>query len=142
MNESELEELYLDAPLLPLPRGAFDGNTLRRLSSPGAMHPLYRSLEWIGFEALSWGIDFDGPCWFFANPLLRAGKFEPRPGRSRWRPTDAIGLHYYPSRLPYLVRSALYDEVKPLSDDLCLGIGGVNQVVGDGDHFFFVLSRR
>jgi hypothetical protein len=35
----------------------------------------------------------------------------------------------------------LYDEVKPLSRDACLGIGGVNAGRGAGDHFFFVLER-
>jgi hypothetical protein len=35
----------------------------------------------------------------------------------------------------------LYDEVKPLGPDLCLGIGGINARVGRGDHFFFALAR-
>lgn len=142
MSEAELERVFVDAPLLDLPRGAFDGTTICRIGTPGASHPLYRSLEWLGFEAMRWGIDFDGPRWFFQSPLLQAGRFEPKPGRSRWRDTQAFGLHYHPSRLPGFVRDSLYDEVKPLAPDLCLGLGGVNLEVGDGDHFFFVLSRR
>jgi hypothetical protein len=35
----------------------------------------------------------------------------------------------------------LYDEVKPLSADLLLGLGGVNAETGEGDHFFFTLER-
>lgn len=145
MSEAELDDVFVRAPLLDLPRGVFDGATLRRLATPGASHPIYRSLEWLGFEAMRWGITFDpldGPRWFFQNPLLRAGRFEPRAGRSRWRATDAFQMHYHPSRLPRVLSDSLYDEVKPLSDDLCLGIGGVNLEVGDGDHFYFVLARR
>lgn len=142
MSEPELDDVFVNAPLLDLPRGVFDGSTIRRLTTPGASHPIYRSLEWLGFEAMRWGIDFDGPRWFFQSPLLRAGRFEPRAGRSRWRPTDAFQMHYHPSRLPRLLSGTLYDEVKPLSEDLCLGIGGVNMDVGDGDHFYFVLARR
>jgi hypothetical protein len=35
----------------------------------------------------------------------------------------------------------LYDEVKPLSEDLCLGMGGVNRGPGEGELFFFALVR-
>ena len=37
------------------------------------------------------------------------------------------------------VRPAL--PVKPLSADLCLGLGGINAERGEGDHFFFALYR-
>ena len=142
MSEAELDDVFVRTPLLELPRGVFDGTTIRRLATPGASHPIYRSLEWLGFEAMRWGIDFDGPRWFFQNPLLRAGRFEPRAGRSRWRPTEAFQMHYHPSRLPRVLSGSLYDEVKRLSVDLCIGVGCVNIQDGDGDHFYFVLARR
>ena len=47
-------------------------------------------------------------------------------------------MHYEASRLPTFVRALLYDEVKPLDDDLLLGLGGVAQ----GDLFFFALGAE
>ena len=69
------------------------------------------------------------------------GRFDARIGPSRWRDTDAIQLHYDPSRLPGPIKGRLYDEIKPLSGDLVLGLGGVNAERGEGDHFWFVLTR-
>jgi hypothetical protein len=60
-------------------------------------------------------------------------------GRSRWRDTETVRLHYEVSRLPGPVRAVLYDEVKVLSPSLCLGIGGINAARGRGDHFFYAL---
>jgi hypothetical protein len=93
------------------------------------------------FKWTPFGVDFDTRLWFFWHAALAAGRFEPRPGRSRWRDTEAVGLHYHVSRLPGPVRGVLYDEVKPLSADLCLCIGGINAPRGQGDHFFFALQR-
>jgi hypothetical protein len=147
MTVAELDDVYVRSPLRPLPTGRFDGKTICRFDNPGAVHPVFRPLEWLGFEALRWGIDFDVPRWFWwgATPIsrstLEAGRFDPRPGRSRWRETEAVGLFYEPSRLPRFVRDTLYDEVKPLTDDLALGIGGVSRDKGQGDHFYFLLTR-
>lgn len=65
----------------------------------------------------------------------------PRVGPSRWRDTEAVTLHYERSRLPAPIRGVLYDEVKPLTDTICLGLGGINAERGDGDQFFFALER-
>ena len=45
-------------------------------------------------------------------------------------------------RLPRFVRDMLYDEVKPLSERLILGIGGINRGRGEGEHLFFALERQ
>jgi hypothetical protein len=42
--------------------------------------------------------------------------------------------------LPKPIRDQLYDEVKPLAPDLCLGIGGTNHESDEGDHFWFALT--
>lgn len=60
---------------------------------------------------------------------------------SRWRDTQTLQLHYDLTRLPF--RGQLYDEVKPLSETLCLGLGGLNrQPEKEGDLFFFLLEAR
>lgn len=142
MSIAELEALYADAPLLDLPRARFRGVVLARLRNDGAKLQPYRFFEWLGFKVAPWGIDFVRDDWFFFSPVLGSGHFTPTPGRSRWRDTQAIGLRYDVSKLPAWVKNALYDEVKPLSDELCLGIGGINAEKGAGDHFFFALLRR
>jgi hypothetical protein len=95
----------------------------------------------LGFVRLPFGIDFDRRRWFFVDPRLLVGRFATECGPSRWRDTDSVRLTYHGSRLPRIIRSSLYDEVKPLSDELCLGMGGINADRGTGDHFFFALRR-
>lgn len=90
---------------------------------------------------MPFGIDFDARRWWFLHPRLAVGRFELCQERSRWRDTDALTLRYHPSRLPGPLRDVLYDEVKPLGDDLLLGLGGLNWEVGRGDHFYFALTR-
>ncbi|MBF0353458.1 MAG: hypothetical protein HQM11_20695, partial [SAR324 cluster bacterium] len=63
------------------------------------------------------------------------GKFRSEIHPSRWRSAMVVGLHYESSQLPGFIRNLLYDEVKPLSETLCLGIGGFNRDKGEGDHF-------
>jgi hypothetical protein len=140
-NLAELEAIYATPGSVELPRGRFRGSVLRRLDNRGANHPLLRPLEWVGFEAVPFGVDFDARVWFFSPMRIRMGRFEPRPGASRWRDTQTVQLYYDVSRLPQLITRGLYDEVKPLSDDLCLGLGGVSAQTGLGDHFFFALRR-
>jgi hypothetical protein len=135
----ELEAIYAAPRPIELPHGRFFGTVLHRLDNRGAHHPLLRGLEWVGFEALAFGVDFDRRLWFFTRRGIQMGRFMPSIGRSRWRDTDTVRLRYDVSRAPRFVTRGLYDEVKPLSSTLCLGLGGVNAATGFGDHFFFAL---
>jgi hypothetical protein len=137
----ELEAIYAEPRSVSVPSGRFRGTVLRRLGNRGANNLLLRGLEWIGFEAISFGIDFDECVWLFTPREIRLGRFEPRPGGSRWRATETVQLHYDVSRLPRIAKNVLYDEVKPLTRDLCLGLGGMRARTGLGDHFFFGLRR-
>ncbi len=141
MSIEQLDRVFSDAPLLDLPKRRFDGETLVRLQNRGALMKRHRILEGLGFEAMRWGIDFIADDWFFYTPLFAIGHFQPRPGPSRWRDTESIGLHCI-ARLPHVIKRELYDEVKPLSDSLVLGIGGVNREKTMGDHFYFALRAR
>jgi len=141
MTIDELESLWRRPVGASVPRGVYRGRVLKRIDHPTSRHPLWRLTERVGFEWAPFGIDFDRRLWFFGSPHLAAGRFEPRRQGSRWRDTDAIGLHYGVSRLPRPIRRHLYDEVKPLSKHWMLGIGGINAERGEGDHFFFALER-
>jgi hypothetical protein len=134
----ELEVLYAESALGPAPTGRFRGVSLRYLPH---LPRWLRAVDWLMFEAPTFGIDFDQRRWWFVRPSLAAGRFDASFGPSRWRKTETLRLKYDPSRLPGLVRRRLYDEVKPLGPDLCLGIGGLNADAGSGDHFFFALVR-
>lgn len=143
---SDLEALYAEARPVAVPTGRWRGRVLGRLQNPGARAWRPRLLQWVGFEALAWGIDFDARTWTFdrpgsPDPRLRIGRFDPSVGPSRWRDTEAIGLHYEVSRLPGPIKRVLYDEVKPLDERRCLGLGGENDRAGVGDHFWFALDR-
>lgn len=140
----ELEALYRDSPLLALPqRGTYRGVYLKRLNNPGANGRSYRWFQWAMFDLTPFGLNFhDGwGDWYFFHPALAVGKFVPRSERSRWRDTPTHTLNYESSRLPAPARRVLYDELKPLSDELMLGLGGVNAGRDQGDHFFFALQR-
>jgi hypothetical protein len=137
----ELEALYAEPGSVDVPRGRYRGTVLRRLHNRGADNPWLRGLEWLGFEAISFGVDFDERVWLFTARQIALGRFDPRPGSSRWRDTETVQLHYAASRLPGIVKAGLYDEVKPLTGDLCLGLGGIRARAGLGDHFFFALRR-
>jgi hypothetical protein len=139
-NLAQLEELYAANRSLALPAGAYRGVHLAWLDTAGARHPLFRPLEQLGFRWAPFGVDFAAGHWFFFDRRLGIGRFSAQPGPSRWRDTETLCLHYDVSRLPRALRRMLYDEVKPLSASLCLGIGGVNAPRGRGDHFFFALT--
>ena len=142
MSAGQLDDVFTrDGAPVATPRGRFRGEVLARIEHATSRRPLWRWSERIGFEWASWGVDFDRRLWFFFTPRLAIGRFDPRVGASRWRDTESVGLHYEVSRLPGFVRGALYDEVKPLSDALALGIGGMNGARGVGDHFYFALER-
>jgi hypothetical protein len=138
------ERLYADDRAIALPRGRWLGRVLGRLDTPGARALRPRLLQ-SPFSFLGWGIDFDRGLWTFGlpgskDPPIAMGHFEPRVEPSRWRPSTTVGLHYEVARLPNAIKRVLYDEVRPLDESTCLGIGGENFDRGEGDHFWFVLE--
>jgi hypothetical protein len=142
LSYAELELLYASPLASELPRGRFHGKVLARMNHPGARRLSSLAIEYAGFRLTPFGVDFSASCWFFFRPrALRVGRFEPRVERSRWRDTEVVALHYERSRLPRPLRRHLYDEIKPLGPDLCLGIGGLNAGPNRGDLFFFALTR-
>ena len=134
----ELERTYREAPLGPPPSGLYQGTFLYWLPPSKKWH--VRLMDTILFERTRFGVDFDRRLWWFVRPALAAGRFEMSEGPSRWRRADTYRLEYGVSLLP--VRGMLYDEVKPLGDGVCLGLGGVNAPAGEGDHFCFALTRK
>ncbi len=137
----ELERIYRESPLGPLPTGNYHGRFLGWLDTPGSKRWHVRTADWLLFEKPRFGVDFDRRVWWFVNPGLAAGRFELSSGPSRWRECRTLRLTYHRSRLPGPIRNLLYDEVKPLDRDLLLGLGGTNFETGEGDHFFFSLAR-
>ncbi len=139
----QLESIYgaarADARASLLPEGCYGGVHLAWLNTAGARHPITRPLQQLGFCWLPFGVDFTARRWFFFDRRLGVGRFVAQPGPSRWRDTQTVRLDYAVSRLPRPLRGLLYDEVKPISASLCLGIGGINAPRGRGDHFFFAL---
>lgn len=124
-----------------MPRGSYRGTFLHYLDTRGAKRWHWRAFYELAFRLSRFGVEFDTQRWSFGLPSLQIAHFEPRLQSSRWRDTQVVALHYQTSRLPGIIRGLLYDEIKPLSDDLILGLGGVNAERDDGDHFFFALSR-
>jgi hypothetical protein len=141
MPRDELEARWLEAPAPRVPRGVYRGHYLTRIDHAVSRRARWRWSEHLAFAQLPFGVDFDRRLWFFFTPRLALGRFDPQVRPSRWRDTDAVQLHYHVSRLPVSVRNVLYDEVKPLSDQLILGMGGINAGRDEGDHFFFALTR-
>jgi hypothetical protein len=137
---AQLEALYVERRPFAHPTGAYRGVHLAWLDTPGARHLLTRPLQHLGFRWAPFGVDFTAQHWFFFDRRFGIGRFVAQTGPSRWRDTETVCLHYDTSRLPRPLRAILYDEVKPLSGSLCLGIGGVNAPRGRGDHFFFALT--
>lgn len=139
---AELEVLYARDRPVSVPTGSYRGVHLAWLDTPGARHPVIRPLQHLGFRLTPFGIDFTAQRWFFFHPRFGIGRFAAQVGPFLWRDTETVRLHYDPSNLPGPLRRLLYDEVKPLSSSLCLGIGGINAPRGRGDHFFFALDAR
>ncbi len=136
-----LERVYAHKNPFDVPEGRFRGVYLAPVDSRGARRPLNRLAVLGGFRLPRYGVDFDRRAWWFHLHRLQVGAFVPRRGPSRWRDTETVGLHYDPSFLPGPVKKLLYDEVKPLSAHLCLGMGGMNRPAGEGELFFFALTR-
>lgn len=140
-----LESLYREERSIAIPAsGSFDGTVLMRLHNPGADFPPTYWFQRLLFEAMPFGLNFfpGQGDWYFFDPKVAMGRFTPRIGPSRWRDTTTITLNYEASRFPGFFRDLLYDEIKPLSETLYLGIGGFNDERGKGDHFFFAIERR
>lgn len=140
-SREQLEARFEGAPLAGLPRGTYWGRHLCWIPN---RHPPPRWLRpalTFGFRWMPFGIDFDDRSWFFAGRRLRTGRFRLEVGQSRWRNAEVLRLYYDVSRLPRAVRAMLYDEVKPIDEHHCLGIGGINAPEGQGEQFFFVLRR-
>ncbi len=141
LDQPGLEALFAtEAPPVE-PSGLFRGTYLGPVDSPAARSLASRLLILPAFRLLPFSVDFSACCWVMGLPAVRAGRFRAERGPSRWRETEVLQLHYEASRLPGPVRRLLYDEVKPLSDNLCLGLGGVNAEKGEGEIFFFALER-
>ncbi len=140
MSVEQLEELYAHPQEIAVPAGRFKGAHLQRLPAARARGPLWPLVEGL-FKYPPYYVDFDRADWVFFSRPLAVGRFEACVEASRWRETQAVCLHYGRSRLPGLIRRLFYDEVKPLSPDLCLGLGGLNDDRGRGDLFFFALYR-
>jgi hypothetical protein len=139
-THAELEALFAAPGPIAVPEGRFRGAYLLRFDTAETRRASSR-LWHQAFRRLPFGVDFASRTWFFGDPRLRTGRFEPRAAPSRWRETEVIALHYHVSRLPAAIRDQLYDEIKPLGESLCLGIGGVNAERGRGEHFWFALER-
>ncbi len=136
---AELEALYSEERPITVPTGCYRGIHLAWLQTTRTQDAVIRPLQYLGFRLAPFGVDFASRCWFFFHRSLRIGRFTAQPGRSQWRDTATVRLRYDVSRLPRPLRVWLYDEVKPLSASLCLGIGGIDAPRGHGDHFFFAL---
>jgi len=140
-DASDLEKLYRDVGVSRVPRGIFAGRHLAWVETRDPTAPLLRPVLELFFRRLEFHIDFDRSQWFWFARSLGVGHFSPSIGPSRWRDTETIRMLYDDRRLPGFVNQWLYDEVKPLSDDLGLGLGGISRRRGEGERFFFALRR-
>ncbi|RLB64117.1 MAG: hypothetical protein DRI90_05395 [Deltaproteobacteria bacterium] len=138
---AQLEELYAQPRPVTVPRGHYQGTHLQWLDTKGARHRLLWPVVDLLFRRTPFGVDFEKERWFFFRRGLGMGRFATQIGPSRWRDTETLRLTYDRSRLPWPLRPLLYDEVKPLSDSLCLGLGGINAESGRGEYFYFALQR-
>lgn len=140
-DHRELTSVYQRPHPLVVPRGRYRGVHLAWIpQGPEALRWVQPALV-LGFAWLPFGVDFDEQHWYFGHRALTIGRFRMDEGESRWRRGRALRLHYDVSRLPQFVTRWLYDEVKPIDAQLCLGIGGLNAPKGRGERFFFALVR-
>ena len=136
-----LEQIYVEREPAKLDNGLYKGHFLGMLDSMDAKKPWLWLISNGGFNWIPFWIDFSKNRWCFFHPKVALGKFETTVGPSRWRETQTYQLHYECSHLPGFVKRHLYDEVKPINEALCLGMGGVNAPDNRGDLFFFALER-
>jgi hypothetical protein len=137
-----LEELFARPRPAEVPRGWFRGTYLCPCTSRAARRPQNRAAVFLLHRVLPFGVDFDSCRWTFFHRRPQVAHFVADVARSRWRETEVVAMRYQVSRLPGPVRGLLYDEVRPLSPDLCLGLGGINRKAGEGELFFFALERQ
>lgn len=142
MSLAELESLYEHAATREWAPGLYRGHYLVDIGAPKSRPLAKHLITEIGFRYTPFWIDHHQQKWAFFHPRLAAGHYRVSLGASRWRDTECCRMDYASSRLPQAVKTHLYDEVKPLSDELCLGIGGFNAGEGVGDYFFFALQRE
>ncbi len=146
MSEAELERRFCGEAAAPaLAPGNYTGTWLRRIENAGKYKPFNLFSQWLMFEVIPFGITFRGDgsgIWYFFDPRFAAGEFVTARSRSRWRSTDCLAMDYSEARLPGFVKDLLYDEIKVLSSQHAIGIGGFNQPVGEGDNFYFLLTRQ
>jgi hypothetical protein len=138
-NLGALDEIYASDAPVAVPAGRYRGVYLQPVEGVDARRVANRVMVRVGFRTIPFGLDFDARCWWFGLGRARIGRFEPLVATSRWRQATVLQLRYDASRLPALVRRHLYDEVKPLGPELCLGIGGLNRPAGQGALFYFAL---
>lgn len=141
-HRDNLEQIYRATAPVPWERAVWRGHFLCMVDSAGARNLALKWMSEIGFGKTPFWIDNERRLWCFGTPEIGVGRYSASAGASRWRDTQAVRLEYHVSKLPGLIRRELYDEVKPLSPDLCLGIGGINAERGRGDLFFFALTRE
>ena len=139
-----LEALYKQPGEITIPKsGSYKGTYLKRLDNPGANKKINIIALWAMFDLTPFGLNFYPKYgdWYFFHPSFAMGKFTPTIGPSRWREAETIRLNYQVSGLPKPIRSILYDEIKPLEENLLLGIGGFNAEKDTGDQFFFAIEK-
>ncbi len=132
----ELELLYARAPIAPLAGGVWRGHYLHELPMSLGERLISRAM----FKWPTFGLDLDQRGWWFGRPGSVVGRFEPEVGPSRWRETEVVRLDYRRTT-PWPLRRLLYDELKPLSYNAILGIGGVSRAEPPGAWFYFALER-
>jgi hypothetical protein len=146
MSEAELERRFCEEAAAPaLSPGDYKGTWLRRIENAGKYRPLNFLSQFLMFELTPFGISFRGDgsgIWYFFDPRLAVGEFVASRARSRWRDTDCLAMDYSQATLPDFVKDLLYDEIKVLSPRHAIGIGGFNQPKGEGDNFYFLLTRN
>lgn len=142
---TELEAIFSTPGAATLPQpGNYKGTWLRRIENAGTYKPFNLVSQWLMFELTPFGITFNSDAtgiWYFFHPALSAGNFAMRAEASQWRNTQCVTLNYEMAALPHPVRDILYDEVRVLSENHCLGVGGFKGPAGEGDNFYFLLTR-
>ncbi len=141
MSAAELDALYSERRPAAWPAGCARGRLLAWVPGPATRHPLWRPLLAAMFQLSPFGLDYDRRCWFFGLRPLCSAHFDISLGASRWRPGPCYRLHYDSSSLPQAVRNRLYDEIKPLTPDLGLGLAGLHFKGRPVPVFYFALQR-
>lgn len=141
-SRDELETIYRRTTPMAWEPALWRGHFLCMLDSTAARSKPLKWISEIGFANAPFWLDSALRLWCFGTPEIGIGRFSPVLGPSRWRNTQTLCLNYRESKLPGLIRRELYDEVKPLSPDLCLCISGINAERGAGELFFFALTRE